>query len=287
MSKLRMLSGLPGSGKTTLARELVESSGNAGRINRDDLRAMLFNSKWSGPREGIVIECEKVIARVLLEHNLVALVDDTNLQAKHLQIWSNFAKSVEARFETEILKTPLAECVRRDSQREKPVGEAIINRMALFAGMIDFGTAPIEIFDLDGTLCDGSHRDHHLEGGRKDWRTYFSKMGDDLPVEWVIGHARDAYHSQGRTVCMVSGRPDTYQHETIAWLKKHNVPYHYLFMRPGGSKNPDTEVKQSILDHMPKEQIIHVWDDRPSVIRMWRSNGLTVTAVRGEDLAEF
>lgn len=287
MSKLKMLSGLPGSGKTTLARQLVEDSGNAGRVNRDDLRAMLFDSKWSGPREGIVVEVEKAIARVLLNHNMTPVIDDTNLTDKHSRLWLDFAKSWGADWSPIVLPTDLKECIRRDSLRDKPVGEAVINRMALWAGMIEFGSAPIEIFDLDGTLCDGDHRQHHLEGERKDWKAYFSELGDDLPVGWVIGHARDAYHSQGRTVLMVSERPDTYQHETIAWLKKHDVPYHHLFMRSGGDRRPDTEVKQAILDHLPKEKIIHFWDDRPSVIRMWRENGLTVTAVRGEDLAEF
>lgn len=285
--KVRMLSGLPGSGKSTYAREQVKQNGSQARVNRDDLRAMMFDSVWTGPREGVIVEVEKAIARVLLNHNMVPLIDDCNLTPKHAFLWNDFCKTWGADLEMKKLPTDLKECIRRDSQREKPVGEAVINRMALWAGMIEFGPKPIEIFDLDGTLCDGDHMQHHLEGDRKDWKAYFSELGDDLPVDWVIGHARDAYRSQGRTVLMVSERPDTYQHETIAWLKKHDVPYHHLLMRSGGDKRPDTEVKQAILDHLPKEQIIHVWDDHPSVIRMWRENGLTVTAVRGEDLAEF
>lgn len=57
--KLTMLRGLPASGKTTAARDLVRTSGNFGRINRDDLRAMLFESVWSGKREDIVVDAEK------------------------------------------------------------------------------------------------------------------------------------------------------------------------------------------------------------------------------------
>ena len=38
MPKLKMYRGLPGSGKTTQARAEVVTSGNAGRVNRDDLR---------------------------------------------------------------------------------------------------------------------------------------------------------------------------------------------------------------------------------------------------------
>jgi len=47
--KLKILRGLPGSGKSTLAKQLVKDSGSSGRINRDDLRAMIFDSVWSGP----------------------------------------------------------------------------------------------------------------------------------------------------------------------------------------------------------------------------------------------
>ena len=74
MPKIRMLRGLPGSGKTTLAREIVED-GNWGRVNRDDLRAMIFNGKWSGRREEIIIAAEKAIAQVLLEHGHGAMID--------------------------------------------------------------------------------------------------------------------------------------------------------------------------------------------------------------------
>ena len=64
-----MLKGFPGSGKSTLARQLVKESGNSGRINRDDLRAMLFNSEWTGKREQVTIDCEKAIADV---HSITA-----------------------------------------------------------------------------------------------------------------------------------------------------------------------------------------------------------------------
>ena len=57
MPKLKMYRGLPGSGKTTQARAEVVTSGNAGHVNRDDLRAMLFDSVWTGRREGVVVDC--------------------------------------------------------------------------------------------------------------------------------------------------------------------------------------------------------------------------------------
>lgn len=285
MSKLKMLSSLPGSGKTTLARQMVEEGGSCGRINRDDLRAMLFNSKWTGPREGVVIEVEKAIARVLLNHGLTPLVDDTNLTKKHVALWNEFCKSWGADFQAVPVATDLAECIRRDSQREKPVGEAVINRMALFAGLIDFGPKPIVICDIDGTIADGTHREHHLKGDKKDWKAYYSELHDDLPIEEIMERLDEI--TKDHTILMVSGRPDTYGQETLVWLRRFGVPFDHLFMRAGNDKREDSIIKKEILDKLPKEQIVQVFDDRPRVCRMWESEGLNVEWCRGRECPEF
>ena len=49
--KLLLLKGLPASGKTTFAKELVRSDGNWIRVNKDDLRNMLHGGKWQSSRE--------------------------------------------------------------------------------------------------------------------------------------------------------------------------------------------------------------------------------------------
>lgn len=287
MSKLKMLCGLPGSGKTTLARELVESGGNCGRISRDDLRAMLFNSKWSGPREGIVIEVEKAIARVLLSHNMKPIIDDTNLTPKHHLLWLGFCKAWGADLEVAHQKTDLAECIRRDSQREKSVGEAVINRMALWAGMIDFhGDSPIVIVDIDGTCANGEHREVHLKGERKDWKTYYSLLHLDEPIQHIVNRVNILY--KDHIVLMVSGRPDTYQHETLKWLREvAKIKFNHLFMRAGNDKREDSIIKLEILDKLPAENIVLVLDDRPRVCRAWESRGLNVEWCRGRDCPEF
>lgn len=283
--KLKMFRGLPAAGKSTLARQMVRETGNAGRVNRDCLRAMLFDSAWTGKREGIVIECEKAIAKVLIAHQHTPLIDDTNLGEKHKQMWQEFARSAGVAFGMVDLLVDAEACRLTDCARKDSVGRAVIDRMALQNGMVEWGDKPIVLCDIDGTLADGEHRVHHVKGEKKDWKTYFSLLHLDTPVERTVAEVRRLYADH--TICLVSGRPDTYQHATMVWLAQHGVPYHWLFMRAGSDKRPDTMVKADFLKHMPKERIVQVFDDRPSVIRMWRENGLNVFAIRGEDCEEF
>lgn len=283
--KLTMLSGLPGSGKTTEARAEVVANGNSARVNRDDLRAMLFNSVWSGKREQVVIDCEKAIAQVLFDHSMNPIIDDTNLSQRHRDMWADVAKQRGQHFGVHHFAVDAATCRERDAKREKPVGRAVIDRMALQNGMIEWGEKPLLLCDIDGTLSDGSHREHLVNGEKKDWPAYFALLSDDAPNSYVIHKVNDLYSTH--TVCLVSGRPDTYQHETMRWLEKQGVPYQWLFMRAGSDKRPDTDIKADFLKHLPKEKIALVLDDRPSVCRMWEENGLTVEWVRGRDCPEF
>jgi predicted kinase len=285
MPKLLMLSGLPASGKSTLAKKLVKESGNIGRVNRDDLRAMLFNSEWSGKREGVVVECEKAIAKVLFQNNMGAVIDDTNLSKRHRDMWSEFTRSNEQSFETRHLDVGVWDCVNRDKMRIPGVGPAVIFRLALNNGMIAWDK-PIVLCDIDGTIASGEDRaSKYLSGEKKDWDGYYSELHFDKPIESVVRAVR--FLKEEHTVCLVSARPDTYQWETIEWLANHDIPWDWLFMRAGSDRREDSVVKKEILDKMPKHRIDLVLDDRPRVIRMWRENGLTVYAARGEDCEEF
>jgi hypothetical protein len=56
-------------------------------------------------------------------------------------------------------------------------------------------------------------------------------------------------------------------------------------MRRKGDKRQDTDVKSDIYNRYLKQyDIVRVFDDRPSVIRMWREKGLEVEDVgNGEE----
>lgn len=284
--KLTMLRGLPASGKSTTARKIVKDTGNSGRVNRDDLRAMLFESVWTGKREEVVIACEKAIAAVLFEHGMNPIIDDTNLSERHRQMWSAFAREHKQAFIPHDMSVDIYECIDRDSKRNPGVGRTVIERLALNNGLIEWDERPIVLVDLDGTLADGRHREHFVSGEKRDWDSYFAACGEDgyidIVCRWVV------QLSKTHCVCLVSGRPDNWWRETSIWMMKSgwknastSLHFDHIFMRSSGDKRPDTQVKADILKYLPKDKIAFVIDDRPSVIQMWRENGLRVIPVRG------
>jgi len=68
MNKIIMLKGLVASGKSTRAKEQVENNQKMKRVNKDDLRAMLDNSRYSKANEKIVIATRNTIIQEALSN---------------------------------------------------------------------------------------------------------------------------------------------------------------------------------------------------------------------------
>lgn len=124
--------GLPGSGKTTKALQwLAEDPTNRARVNRDDLRAMIYNGVWHGKEGEYAIRAvSHASIRLLLSLNLSVICDDTNLSPTVVEDLTALALSLGAVTEVWDLTTvPLDECIRRDAARENPVGSKVIREM--------------------------------------------------------------------------------------------------------------------------------------------------------------
>lgn len=133
------------------------------------------------------------------------------------------------------------------------------------------------LIDLDGTLCNVSHRTHFVHETPPNWPAFFDALIDDTLNEAVavlVAMARES----GIAVIYVSGRPETHRIPTEAWLDRHNVASHVaLLMRPAGDYRPDDVVKKELYELFVKEayRVLFTVDDRASVVAMWRSLGLT------------
>lgn len=134
------------------------------------------------------------------------------------------------------------------------------------------------IFDLDGTLADCSHRLHWIQNKPKNWKAFFAGMEHDAPIEPTIMIAQSLYDSYNNVI-FCTGRPDTHESVTRAWLSKHvgvwseNCP---LYMRPSGDHRPDYEVKALLMATMLADGFDPkiAFEDRDQVVDMWRRNGL-------------
>lgn len=273
-----MLSGLPASGKSTKAKEIIEGGGNFIRLNRDLLREMLHFNVWSNNHESQVIEVEKLIARELLEDNINVIIDDTNLTQNHEDMWKEICGLSNATFEKIVLDTPVDECVLRNSLREKKVPESVIKNFDLRYRKDKIATKGIVLCDIDGTIANLTHRLHYVkkpEGEKKDWKRFFSNMDLDLPIHEVINRVK-ALQEEGYMIVCISGRPEDYREVTETWVKRFMTPYTFLMRRSGDSRSNDI-VKEELLNNYLGGYTIHkVFDDQPSVIRMWNRNKLDV-----------
>lgn len=281
--KLVMMKGLPGSGKSTYARELVEKKGYI-RINKDDLRGMMSNGVWNGKREKRVVAIRDFIIRDVLESGGNVVVDDTNYG------WEDrlraLAKEYGAVFEIIDVDTDVEECIKRDLKRANSVGASVIWRMYYEhvsppeKYVAPEGSMEVILCDLDGTLA--LMNDEKNSRSPYDWK----RVGEDAvcpAVSHILHQMQSGYES--RPVILVSGRDEVCRSETEAWLEKHEIKYEALFMRPAGDMRKDIIIKREIFDReiRDKYDVLFVLDDRISVCRQWHQLGLRLLRLGNPD----
>lgn len=269
-----MLKGLPASGKTTYAKKLVDEQGYK-RINKDDLRAMIDNGKWSKRNEEQIIGCRNIIIKNFILDGNNVVVDDTNLDPKHQKTLLDISdKFCPGEFEVKEFKTSVEECIERDSKREKPVGEKVIrdmNNKYKFAPEKKEIKQKAIICDIDGTIA--------IKGNRNIFD--YSKVHLDTVNQPVYEILKNI--PKDVVILFCSGRDDNCKNETLNWLFDNLKTGHKvdLFMRTTGDKRPDDIVKEEIYKNYiePNYEIIYVLDDRQKVVDMWRRIGLTCLQV--------
>ena len=143
------------------------------------------------------------------------------------------------------------------------------------------------IFDLDGTLAliDNRRDISTKDNGKMDWVKFQDpkNISLDQPNQPVINMA-NILKSQGFKIQILSGRSDATADATLDWLKKHNVNFDSLTMRPQNHLfMPDNDLKQMWLDDIGVDNVVMVFDDRNQVVDMWRKNGLTCFQVADGD----
>lgn len=299
MTQLVITRGMPGSGKTTYARQWVaDDRAHRARVNRDDLRAMLDDGAFvKGVTEPRVIAARDAAISSLLRQGVDVICDDTNLPQRTARDLVRLAARAGAELAVvDMTDVPLETCLLWNGRRadKLPVPEDAIRDMhsrylagrgfplplpeetadttavgALYEPKP--GTPPAVLVDIDGTVA--------LKGARSPFDE--TRVHEDRPNLPVIEAVRQE-HATGQRVIFMSGRTDACRGATEEWLRVHvGVPWEALHMRPAGDMRKDSVVKRELFDAHVREHydVRRVYDDRGQVVAMWRSLGLTCLAV--------
>ncbi|MBW5485897.1 AAA family ATPase [Streptomyces bambusae] len=304
MPVVHVMTGLPASGKTTAARRLQEESGGRmRRVNLDDLRSMLDlpaaeRGERSHAHEQTVLRIQDAAVRAAVEGGFDVVVDNTHL-TPNIPKRLKAAVAGKASFVVhDFTGVPVEECVRRDAERPRAVGEEIIRILAekhakarkggwrLTADWLndepavkpyaaDPALPSAVLCDIDGTLA--------LRGDRGPYD--FTRCEEDV----LNVSVRQALHSfrraDGDVVVLLSGRGEEHRERTESWLRRHEVPYDELWMRARGDHRRDDLVKAELFDaHVRHRYAVRVsLDDRDRVVAVWRRMGLPTWQVNYGD----
>jgi predicted kinase len=260
MRTIFILKGLPGSGKSTYATEMVRKEPKRFvRINRDDLRSMSVgpaNNPHTGDknREEFVREAKNNLLSAALKSGYDVILDDTHLVPQTVKKLHTFVESIgNVKVIEKSFNVDVEEAIARDAKRSgfAHVGEKVIRDMARGAGLEGRRKLPDrEVYyppigcgdpltinpdlptaimvDLDGTLA--------LIGDRSPYDATGCDE-KDLP-NWPVIKTVLAMHAQGVKIIFMSGRDVKYRPETVRFIEKYCREIDLKLWGPGGKPIP-------------------------------------------------
>jgi len=287
--ELILCQGIPASGKSTYAKVWVSAAPDRVRVNRDDIRHMVFGVDY-GCDEVVITKVQDAAIHAALKAGKSVIVDNTNIEPRFVKSLVKIGHQYGAKVSIKRFDVSIQECLLRNASRDRKVPESVIrnmhDRLVNFPD-IDLAAPVIEkyrpeqhhpaaiIVDIDGTLA-------HMNGKRGpfDWKNVGLDDIDDKVARLV-----DREWALGIKILVMSGRDSVCRKETEAWLDENSIHYDGVFMRPEGDMRPDNIVKKELFDTYVKNRycIEYVLDDRDQVVRMWRAMGLKVFQVEDGD----
>jgi hypothetical protein len=131
------------------------------------------------------------------------------------------------------------------------------------------------VVDIDGVVADVRHRLHHVEQRPKNWGAFFAAADSDPLL--AEGAAVVKRLAADHTIVYLTGRPERLRAQTLAWLRRFELPEGDLIMRRDGDRRPARLTKIGLLGRLSERgQVSVLVDDDPRVCTEAREAGFTV-----------
>lgn len=293
-NELLVLVGVPGSGKSTFANQLVKSNDSYVKISRDDIRMMLKDSYMvSEELEHVVSDVQDADIEAALAKGLNVVLDNTHCKIKYIKELANkYGKICRINLKIVGAELSLKDIKRQNLQRDKAVPEQVIDRMYKgFTSVVKQKTELLNYINEVSTVqlpkAISPQDDSLKKAIIVDIDGTVAHMGDDRgPFEWhkVDGDAPDINVlnivrtlSTFYKVIFLSGRDGSCRAKTEAWLGVYfGQDYEMLLMRGSNDYRKDNIIKEEIYNtHIKGKYYIEaVFDDRDQVVKMWRDLGI-------------
>lgn len=308
MKQFYILKGIPGSGKSTWAKQFVKKEKTWRRVNKDDIRTMLYGDDYdfSVENENLVDSLQDALIRKTVSEGFNVVIDNTHLTRQSVKKLNKIAESIgDIQVMEKAFNVSMKECIARNDKRmgRSKVPQGVIERMAKAAGGNITETPAIYypplitgqsiehdpllpnaiICDLDGTLA---------------------KIGDRSPYDAsrcdIVDHPNYpvikcvlAMYAQDYDIIFMSGRDSKYKEPTRRFIEQWCINpktgssiFYELYMRAENDSRKDSIVKQELFDEHVRGRynILFSLDDRDQIVRKWREMGLTCFQV---DFGDF
>lgn len=142
----------------------------------------------------------------------------------------------------------------------------------------------IVVFDLDGTLCDNSQREHIAHGAAGKvgaeadavWDAFHERILDDVPIEPIKAVLLSL--ADRNTIQIWTARSVKWEKLTCEWLNAYSVPYDRLRMRDDDDQRKAYIIKlEWYLTSTQRPEL--VFEDHPETTRLLRLAGAVVAQV--------